>query len=123
MFTLNKARQKSVFSETYDPEEEEEYEQSTVYPKSDLQFKVFKELVKNKRYSTKVKYLSLIQSRLYIASLDWYKLLTAHSHFLPWDRRCQQKCSFGGVQLSATVRVCQKKYRVGSKIRANYCQN
>lgn len=40
------ARRKSVFAETYDPEEDEESEQSVVYPKSDMQRKALKESVK-----------------------------------------------------------------------------
>ena len=41
------ARRKSVFAETYDPEEENDNEQSTIYPNSDLQCKVLMELVKD----------------------------------------------------------------------------
>lgn len=40
------ARRKSVFAETYDPEEDEQEEQSVIYPKSDLQRKALKESVK-----------------------------------------------------------------------------
>jgi len=40
------ARRKSVFAETYDPEEDETEDQSIIYPKSDLQRKALKESVK-----------------------------------------------------------------------------
>jgi len=40
------ARRKSVFAETYDPEEDEQDDQSVIYPKSDLQRKALKESVK-----------------------------------------------------------------------------
>ena len=46
LFTLNTARQKSVFAETYDPEEEDDDEQSAIHPKTDLQRKALKEAVK-----------------------------------------------------------------------------
>ena len=103
LFKLDTARRKRIFAEIY----EDENKQSTIYPKSALQFKTFKGI--SERYSANVKYLSIIPSRLCAASLNWDKLLTAHCHFLPRDCRCQQKCYLGGVQLSATVCVCQKK--------------
>ena len=40
------ARRKSVFAETYDPEEEDDDEQSAIHPKTDLQRKALKEAVK-----------------------------------------------------------------------------
>ena len=49
------------------------------------------------RDSGKVKSLSLLPSRLCVASLSWDELLTAHRHPLPRDRRSQQKRSFGGL--------------------------
>ena len=39
-------RRKSVFAETYDPEDDEDEEQSVIHPKSDLQRKALKESVK-----------------------------------------------------------------------------
>ena len=38
--------QKSIFADTYNPEEENDNEQSTIYPNSDLQHKALMELVK-----------------------------------------------------------------------------
>ena len=40
------ARRKSVFAETYDPEEDETDEEKVMYPKTDLQRRALKESVK-----------------------------------------------------------------------------
>ena len=39
--------QKSIFADTNDPKEENDYEQSTIYPSPDLQRKALIELVKD----------------------------------------------------------------------------
>jgi hypothetical protein len=56
--------QKSIFADTYDPEEENDYEQSTIYPNSDLQRKALMELVKDILLLQSIFYFSLILLRL-----------------------------------------------------------
>ena len=52
--------QKSIFADTYDPKEENDYEQSTIYPSPDLQCKALIELVKDILLLWSIFYFSLI---------------------------------------------------------------